>query len=124
MRKLFKTTDIRGDGVKLRLYGIDAPERSTVWQKPDRYSSNLPLVAKMKEYDEDRYGRLTLSYLLRTIRASAAMICSGRWYEYYALIDLNLSNVRDAQSMAFGRTRPYGAMGVEEGDSLLANPQH
>ena len=47
----------------------------------------MPLVAKMKEYDEDRYGRLIVELFTEDDKSiNAAMICSGAawWYEYYA----------------------------------------
>ena len=47
----------------------------------------MPLVAKMKEYDQDRYGRLIVELFTEDNKSiNAAMICSGvAWrYEYYA----------------------------------------
>ena len=50
----------RADGVRLRLYCIDAPERNQPYGKDATrvLKQYMPLVAKMKEYDKDRYGRL------------------------------------------------------------------
>ena len=47
----------------------------------------MPLVARMKEYDEDRYGRLVVELFTDDDKSiNAAMICSAAawWYEYYA----------------------------------------
>ena len=47
----------------------------------------MSLVAKMKEYDKDRYGRLIVELFTEdNKRINAAMICSGAawWCEYYA----------------------------------------
>jgi endonuclease YncB( thermonuclease family) len=80
---------IRSDGVRVRLYGIDAPEKDQPYGKEARkiLKQYMPLVAKMKEYDEDRYGRLIVELFTEDNKSiNAAMICSGAawWYEYYA----------------------------------------
>ena len=80
---------IRGDGVRVRLYGIDAPEKDQPYGREARKALKqyMPLVAKMKEYDEDRYGRLIVELFTEDNKSiNAAMICSGAawWYEYYA----------------------------------------
>ena len=77
---------IRGDGVRMRLYGIDAPERDQPYGKEARkvLKQYMPLVAKMKEYDEDRYGRLIVELFTEDGKSiNAAMICSGAawWYD-------------------------------------------
>tara|TARA_A100001015_G_scaffold17282_1_gene20124 strand:- start:5920 stop:6054 length:135 start_codon:yes stop_codon:yes gene_type:complete len=44
----------------------------------------MPLVAKMKDYDEDRYGRLIVELFTEDGKSiNAAMICSGAawWYD-------------------------------------------
>ena len=80
---------IRGDGVRVRLYGIDAPEKDQPYGKEARkvLKQYMPLVAKMKEYDEDRYGRFIVELFTEDNKSiNAAMICQGAawWYEYYA----------------------------------------
>ena len=80
---------IRGDGVRVRLYGIDAPEKDQPYGREARQvlKQYMPLVAKMKEYDEDRYGRLIVELFTEDNESiNAAMICSGAawWYECYA----------------------------------------
>ena len=54
---------IRGDGVRVRLYGIDAPEKDQPYGREARkvVMQNVPLVVKIKEYDQDRYGRLIMA---------------------------------------------------------------
>ena len=90
---------IRGDGVRGRLYGIDAPEKDQPYGREARkvLKQYMPLVAKMKEYDEDRYGRLIVELFTEDNKSiNAAMICSGAawWNEYTLLTDHNLSSVR------------------------------
>ena len=80
---------IRGDGVRVRLYGIDAPEKDQPYGREARKALKqyMPLVAKMKEYEEDRYGRLIVELFTEDNKSiNEAMICSGAawWYEYYA----------------------------------------
>ena len=80
---------IRGDGVRVRLYGIDAPEKDQPYGREARkvLKQYMPLVANMKQYDEDRYGRLIVELFTEDNKSiNAAMICSGAawWYEYYA----------------------------------------
>jgi micrococcal nuclease len=77
---------IRGDGVRVRLYGIDAPEKDQPYARKV-LKQYMPLVANMKQYDEDRYGRLIVELFTEDNKSiNAAMICSGAawWYEYYA----------------------------------------
>ena len=38
-------------------------KRSAVWQRRKVLKQYMPLVAKMKEYDEDRYGHLIVELL-------------------------------------------------------------
>ena len=80
---------IREDGVRVRLYGIDAPEKDQPYGREARQvlKQYMPLVAKMKEHNEDRYGRLIVELFTEDNNSiNAAMICSGAawWYEYYA----------------------------------------
>ena len=71
---------VRGDGLHVRLYGIDAPERNQPYGKEATrvLKHYMPLVAKMKEHDEDRYGRLIVELFTEDNKSiNAAMICSG-----------------------------------------------
>ena len=71
---------IRDDVVRLGLYGINAPKKDQPYGRDVRkvLKQYMPLVAKMKEYDEDRYGHLIVELLTDdNITINAAMICSG-----------------------------------------------
>ena len=57
----------------------------------------MPLVAKTKEYDKDRYGRLIVELFTEDNKSiNAAMICSGAHggTSITLLIDRNSNNVR------------------------------
>jgi endonuclease YncB( thermonuclease family) len=74
----------------------DAPEKDQPYGKEARrvLKQYMPMVAKMKEYDEDRYGRLIVELFTEDNKSiNAAMICSGaacnalRWTQTYGLVE-------------------------------------
>ena len=89
-------TALSSDGVAFVSTALMLPKRPALWQRSKKILKQyMPLVAKMKEYDEDRYGRLIVELFTEDNKSiNAAMICSGAawWYEYFP-IGLNSNNV-------------------------------
>ena len=78
------------DRTRVRLHGIDAPERDQPYG-PIATAALENMVARsvyLVEVDEDRYGRLVgqLYHSKEGYDINASMVCAGyaRWYERYA----------------------------------------
>ena len=78
------------DRTRVRLHGIDAPERDQPYG-PIATAALENMVARsvyLVEVDEDRYGRLVgqLYHSKDGYDINASMVCAGyaRWYERYA----------------------------------------
>ena len=90
------------DGTKVRLHGIDTPERDQPYGKQatralDRLIGRTVYVV---EKDTDRYGRLVgVLYTPEGVNVNEAMVCGGHawWYSKYARFD---SDLRDCQASA------------------------
>ena len=90
------------DGTKVRLHGIDTPERDQPYGK--QATRNLDRLIGSKvfvlEKDTDRYGRLVgVIYTPEGVNVNEAMVCNGSawWYSRYAKFDTGL---RDCQAKA------------------------
>ena len=77
------------DGTKIRLHGIDTPERDQPYGK--QATRALDGLIKTKVYvlekDTDRYGRLVaVLYTPEGLNVNLEMVCGGHawWYERYA----------------------------------------
>ena len=89
-------------GTKVRLHGIDTPERDQPYGKQatralDRLIGRTVYVV---EKDTDRYGRLVgVLYTPEGVNVNEAMVCGGHawWYSKYARFD---SDLRDCQASA------------------------
>ena len=90
------------DGTKVRLHGIDTPERDQPYGK--QATRNLDkLIGRtvfVVERDTDRYGRLVgVIYTPEGVNVNEAMVCNGSawWYSRYAKFD---SGLRKCQAKA------------------------
>ena len=90
------------DGTKIRLHGIDTPERDQRYGK--KATRALDRLIKTKifvlEKDTDRYGRLVaVLYTPEGLNVNLEMVCGGHawWYERYARFD---SDLEDCQKSA------------------------
>ena len=92
--KVHRVTDgdtiVLMDRIRVRLYGIDAPERDQPYG-PIAAAELEYMVARgayLIEVDEDRYGRLVgqLYHSKEGYDINASMVCAGYawWYERYA----------------------------------------
>ena len=92
------------DKTRVRLHGIDTPERDQPYGK--QATSALDALIKTKVFveqkDTDRYGRLVgVLYTADGLNVNLEMVCSGHaWcYERYARFD---SDLEDCQESAQG----------------------
>ena len=86
------------DRTRVRLHGVDAPERDQLYG-PMATAALEYMVARsvyLVEVDEDRYGRLVgqLSHSKEGYDINASMVCAGYawWYERYAPDSQTLSD--------------------------------
>ena len=90
------------DGTKIRLHGIDTPERDQPYGKQATRALDRLIETKIfvLEKDTDRYGRLVaVLYTPEGLNVNIEMVCSGHawWYERYARFD---SGLEDCQKSA------------------------
>ena len=90
------------DGTRIRLHGIDTPERDQPYgrQATSELDAMLGRSVYVEEKDTDRYGRLVaVLWSSDGTNVSLAMVCGGHawWYERYARLDWEL---RDCQRKA------------------------
>ena len=77
------------DGTKVRLHGIDTPERDQPYGKQATHNLDklIGQTVFVVERDTDRYGRLVGSlYTPEGVNVNLEMVCNGSawWYERYA----------------------------------------
>ena len=92
------------DGAKIRLHGIDAPERNQPYGKQStaELRSMLGDSVYVDPRDVDRYGReVAVLYTPEGVNVNLELVCVGAawWYERYAKQDRAL---RDCQASARG----------------------
>ena len=90
------------DGTRIRLHGIDTPERDQPYgkQATRQLDGLLGRTLYVEKKDIDRYGRVVaVLWSADGTNVNAAMVCGGHawWYERYARFD---SELRDCQSEA------------------------
>ena len=96
------------DGTKIRLHGIDTPERDQRYGK--KATRALDRLIKTKifvlEKDTDKYGRLVgVLYTPEGLNVNLEMVCGGHawWYERYARFDGELEDCqKSAQEARLG----------------------
>ena len=88
------------DGTKVRLHGIDTPERDQPYGK--QATRNLDkLIGRtvfVVERDTDRYGRLVGTlYTPEGVNVNLEMVCNGSawWYSRYAKNDRAMASCQD-----------------------------
>ena len=89
------------DGTKIRLHGIDTPERDQPYGQ--QATRALHGLIKTKVYvvekDTDRYGRLVgVLYTPEGLNVNLEMVCGGHawWYERYARFDGDLEDCQES----------------------------
>ena len=92
------------DKTRVRLHGIDTPERDQPYGKQATRALDGLIKTKVfvEEKDTDRYGRLVgVLYTAEGLNVNLEMVCSGHawWYERYARFD---SDLEDCQESAQG----------------------
>ena len=96
------------DGTRIRLHGIDTPERDQPYGKQATMQLDklLGRTVYVEEKDKDRYGRVVaVLWSADGTNANAAMVCGGHawWYKRYARFDSELRDCqRDAQAESLG----------------------
>jgi len=109
------TVELTG-GTRIRLHGIDTPERDQPYGKlaTRQLDKLLGKTVYVEEKDTDRYGRVvSVLWSADGTNANAAMVCGGHawWYERYARRDSELRDCqRDAQAESLGLWAKEGAV--------------
>ena len=93
------------DGTKIRLYGIDTPERDQPYGKQATRALDRLIKTKIfvLEKDTDRYGRLVgVLYTPEGLNVNLEMVCGGHawWYERYARFDSDLEDCQESAQEA------------------------
>ena len=89
------------DGTKVRLHGIDAPERNQPYGKEATRELNrlLGSSAYVETTDIDRYGRtVAVLWTSSGVNVNLEMVCRGAawWYEKYARRDTKLRECQES----------------------------
>ena len=92
------------DKTRVRLHGIDTPERDQPYGKQATGALDALIETKVfvEQKDTDRYGRLVgVLYTAEGLNVNLEMVCSGHawWHERYARLD---SDLEDCQESAQG----------------------
>ena len=96
------------DGTKVRLHGIDTPERDQPYGKQATRNLNKLIGGRVfvVEKDTDRYGRLVgVIYTPEGVNVNEAMVCNGSawWYSRYARFASGLRKCQaEAKEAALG----------------------
>ena len=93
------------DGAKIRLHGIDTPERDQPYGKQATRALDRLIKTKIfvLEKDTDRYGRLVaVLYTPEGLNVNLEMVCGGHawWYERYARFDSDLEDCQESAQEA------------------------
>jgi endonuclease YncB( thermonuclease family) len=125
------TLTVREDGgaaIRIRLWGIDAPERGQAYTSvAKRYLSSLAFgkMVRVLVRDQDRYGRTVAEIILPDGRnANQEMVRAGYawWFRRYAPDDGVLEQLeteaRQARRGAVGRPPGDAALGLPENEAL------
>ena len=88
------------DGTKVRLHGIDTPERDQLYGTQATGNLNKLIGGKVfvVEKDTDRYGRLVgVIYTPEGVNVNEAMVCNGSawWYSRYAKSNRAMARCQD-----------------------------
>jgi len=93
------------DGTKIRLHGIDTPERDQPYGKQATRALDRLIKTKIfvLEKDTDKYGRLVaVLYTPEGLNVNLEMVCGGHawWYERYAGFDSDLEDCQESAQEA------------------------
>ena len=93
------------DKTRVRLHGIDTPERDQPYGKQATRAVDALIETKVfvEEKDTDRYGRLVgVLYTAEGLNVNLEMVCSGCawWYERYARLDSDLEDCQESAQEA------------------------
>lgn len=111
-------TVVLRDGTRVRLHGIDAPERNQPYGSQATAALKLMMdrFVYFLETDTDRYGRVVgqLSHAGEGYDINASMVCAGYawWYERYARLNSDLEDCQESAQM--------GRLGLWADDSPVA----
>jgi len=96
-----------GRAVRVRLYGVDCPEKSQAFgQKAKQFTSGLAFgkTVKVEVHDTDRYGRAVGEVFLGERSLNRELVFAGLawWYQRYAADDAELERL-EAEARAAKR---------------------